>query len=195
MKEVFDYLGSLHPISNELKEFLVQHTREHLYKKNELILKEGEIAKHIWILISGTVRCFHYENDKEITNWFLTHGQIIVAVNSLAEQRPSLEMIVAMEDCNILSLSNAQLQYAYDHFPEARSLSKQIVLTYFKRLDRQLHLVRLTSLEERYELLKKEFPDLFFTIPLNYLASYIGVSTSTFNRLRRSERNKRKKSI
>lgn len=195
MKEVFDYLCSLHPISNELKEFLIQHTREQHIKKNEIILKEGEIAKHIWMLVTGTVRSFHYEDGKDVTNWFLTGGQIIVAVNSLAEQRPSNEIIVAMEDCNIQSLTSAQLQYAYDHFSEARLLSKQIVLNYFKKLDRQLHIIRLASLQQRYELLKNDFPDLFAKIPLNYLASYIGVSTSTFMRLRRSERNKRKKSL
>jgi len=195
MKEVFDYMESLHPLSAELKEFLLQHTREHHYKKNDIILKEGEIAKHVWMLVNGTVRCFHYEDDKEITNSFLMSGEIIVAVSSLAEQRPSHDIIVAMENCLVQRLSNAQLQYAYEHFSEARDLSKKIMLNYFKRLDKQLHIVRLSSLEQRYHLLKIEFPDLLAKIPLPYLASFIGISTSTLMRIRMLERNKRKRSL
>lgn len=184
MRNIFEYLESLHPLSEELKAYLLQHTKKQAYKKNELILRAGDIDKNVWLLENGTARFFHYEDDREVTTRFVTAVSVLVIISSFTEQSPSRDNIIAVEDCRLQSLSALQLQYLYNHFPEAKILSKKILLNFYKEMDRHLHLVQLPSIEQRYTIVTKECPWLLEKIPLPHLASYIGVSVRSLMRIR-----------
>ena len=64
-------MNQLHPVPEELlQEFLDQFEQLEL-KKGEVLLREGEICKHLYFVIKGGIRCFmREENAKEINLHF-----------------------------------------------------------------------------------------------------------------------------
>jgi len=69
--------------------------------------------------------------------------------------------------------------------PEFREFGRSMLVTAYAELKhRMLSMVRDTA-EERYSLLIASSPDIFQNAPLKYIASYLGVTSTSLSRIRK----------
>ncbi len=101
MKELLEYLNSIHPVSAKLQEYLLSNLKTKSIPKKDYLLKAKQICKNIYFIEKGLVRCFYVEEEKEVCSWFIKEGDIIISVESFYSQTPSYESIQALEDCII----------------------------------------------------------------------------------------------
>ena len=66
------------------------------YAKGEMILAEGDVCKSIIYIEKGLVREFYYKNNKEVTEYLAVEGTIMMSIESLFKEQPSLLHIVAL---------------------------------------------------------------------------------------------------
>ena len=127
---IIQYLNSINHLSKELIEYLNINLKVKHFKKNEIILREGNVCKNIFFIEQGLVRSFYTKEIKEVTSWFMKEGDIIISVESFFTQTPSYENIQAIENCITQYINFEQLQHIYCKFAEFNLVGRVLTERY-----------------------------------------------------------------
>ncbi len=156
-------------------------------KKEEYLLKQGQVCKELFFVRKGCLRLYYTVNGVEITVWFSFEDNSAIELSSFLSGVPSEYFLQAIEDSEILIISKSKLLKLY----KTHSVMEQVMRTFWEDVILNL-LKRFTALqkdsaEKRYlDLLSK--PNYSQRIPQKYLASYIGVTPTSLSRIRRKIR-------
>ena len=185
MENLFGMLNYLQHLSPALSERLSSVLKEISIKKKEYLVREGQISSNVYFVTKGLIRAYHInEEGEEITNWFMKEGDVIFPVESFLEQTPSHEYIMALEDLTVLYISHRELQSIYKELPEFNYHGRVLTEKYYMlSIRRERSLKRKTPIE-RYQLLLEQEPYLITRAPLQYIASYLGMTPEKISKVR-----------
>lgn len=173
----------IHP--EELDKIIAAHQRVS-YKKGDIILEKGAISNSYLILESGLMRSFVFDyNANDITTDFFSDGEIVIEVLSLFQRVPSQENIVALTDCDCWEIKYdifQELFHSIPGFTEWGRLWMTGRLFHFKQ--RSIEMVTVSA-KERYLQLIQERPQILKNSPLKHIASYLGITDTSFSRIRK----------
>jgi len=113
--------------------------------------------------------------DKEVTQWISTKGYFLTDLASFTFNTPARWNIQALTDCELYTIERQEYESLGDTIPEWHRLEKLFIAKCF------------IILEERYHKLFQLQPDLFNQVPLQYLASMLGMTPETLSRLRKKQ--------
>jgi CRP-like cAMP-binding protein len=187
MKELLEYLQSIHPLSPDLQEHLSQILQLKVVQKKEYLLKPGQVCNKIYFIEKGMARCFYMKYDKEISSWFMKEGDVIISVESFFSQKPSYECIQAIEDCVLHSMRQDELQYIFRHFPEFNYIARVLTEKYYTLSEQRLYSLRMERAFERYNYLINYHPELVKRVPSTFIASYLGITLETLSRIKHAK--------
>ncbi len=155
-------------------------------KKNEFLVKEGEVCPYFCYVESGILQHEIVVNDEAITTYLALRNTFTASLDSFLFKKPSRKSVKAIFDCRLWVLDlgtfceliegNAAFGQFYYNLIE-----KQICLIDDYRID----LLTLTP-EERYKKLLVTEPQLMQQVPLHYLASFLGISSRHMSRIRKN---------
>ena len=184
MEKLLLTLNAIAPLGLALENAIQQNLKKtHLLKK-DFLAKEGQVSKNIYFLEKGTCRAFYFSEEKEITNWFMSDGDIVISVYSFFTQSPSLENIQLLEDATVYSLSYQQLQEIYLHFPQFNLHGRIITEQYYMLSEQRNFALKKQSAKQRYDLLLKQYPHILQKASLGHIVSYLGITQETLSRIR-----------
>lgn len=189
LQPFFDELENISKLPDELKENLANSFIIRGVKKNEIILSEGEICKHVWVVLKGLVRSFHYVNDTDVTSRLMKVNHIIISVGSFYTQTPAFETLQAIEPSVLACLHHRQLEEMYNKFPSFNYIGRKLTEHYFFLTEKRLFLLRKQKAIDKYKFFLEQYPGLINEIPLKYVASFLGMSHETLSRVRRKFRS------
>jgi len=172
------------PLSDELKAYLQSILKIRHVARKEVILRQGEVARHIYFVEKGLLRSYYLLDDNEVCAWFMKERDVFVSVQSFFFQEPSMETIEALEDSTLWGITFEQLQYAYKTFPEFNYHRGVLLEKYYGKSEMRHYMTRGQTMIKRYENLVKYEPELLQRVPNKYLASYMGMNESTFSIMR-----------
>jgi CRP-like cAMP-binding protein len=178
-------INQLYPLSPEAQQFLRDHVTSCTVPKRKLLLKEGMVCEDIYFIIKGALRGFTREGSKDITTWITVENELVSSILSVDERVKSIENIQALEKCELLALTLAELEIMYERFPECNILARKILQRYYADAEQRAFIARLTKAENKYRHFLKRHPVLSNRIPLKYIASYLGVTLETLSRIRK----------
>jgi CRP-like cAMP-binding protein len=178
-------LNQLYPLSPEAEQYLRDHVTPCTVAKRKLLLKEGMTCEHIYFIVKGALRGYTREGAKDITTWITVENELVSSILSLDEQVKAIENIQALEKCELLSLTLAELETMYERFPECNILARKILQHYYADAEQRAFIARLTKAENKYRYFLKRHQTLSNRIPLKYIASYLGVTLETLSRIRK----------
>lgn len=176
-----------HPLLNqqELDSIISAHQKV-TFKKGDFILTEGETANSYLILESGLIRSFAYDyKGNDITIDFFSNYDVVIEVLSLFQRMPSKENIQTLTDCTGWKIEFEHFQelfHSIGGFPEWGRHWMTGRLFHFKQ--RSVEMVTVSA-KERYLKLIKEKPQVILQSPLKYIASYLGITDTSFSRIRK----------
>ena len=78
------------------------------------------------------------------------------------------------------------LNELYDNNPALGAIGRRIMEGMFVRLQKRMYSLLIENAETRYKNLLRDKPDFIQNIPLQFIASYLGVTSQSLSRLRRS---------
>lgn len=182
---LFSVLRSLYTLTPEAESFLQRHVTTCTIGKRKLLLREGMMCEHIYFVVSGALRGFTREGQKDITTWITVENELVSSILGLDERVRAIENIQALEKCELLALTYIDLQLMYERFPECNILARKILQRYYADAERRAFIARLTKAENKYRYFLLRHPDLSNRIPLKYIASYLGVTLETLSRIRK----------
>ena len=164
---------------------IIHFNREYLPRKY-FYLKAGETCKWVTYINKGSTRTF-ITDDKggEHILFFAFEDWFIGDLESLHTQQPGKLNIQAMEDCELLRISKREMDELEKAIPSLKEwhAAKQSK-SHFAMLNR-LAEVKALSPEKRYLDLINKHPHIFQRIPLQYIASYLGIEPPSLSRLRK----------
>ena len=184
MKALFQLLASIHPVSDELQDYLSMTLKAKQVLKKQVLLKIGHINRNIYFVTEGLFRCYYIRDEKEVCSWFMKEMDVMVSVESFFKQVPSYEAIQALEDSMVYYISYEELQFVYNNFPAFNYNARVFAEKYYSLSEQRLYALRMQKAHERYSFLTTNFPELIQRVPSKYLASYLGVTDVTLSNIR-----------
>jgi len=152
-------------------------------KRRELMTREGETEKYLYLVLDGVQRACRTHADKEVTLVFSYAGSFSGVIDSFFLQRPSVFDLEAITDSHCLRIHyNDMAQLMAQH----RSIETWVRLALTRVLadTLQRHIEILSySAEEKFLALLRRSPHVLNLVPHKYLASYIGVDPTNFSKL------------
>jgi len=158
-------------------------------KRGEYFLRRGQLSNRLGFLQSGIIREYLAINDKEVTKWISTRGYFVVDLSSFVFEKPARWHIQALTDCELYVINQENYRSINRVIPNWQELEKLFIAKCFTVLeDRVLTHLSMTA-EERYQHLFHFNRELFNVVPLQYLASMLGMTPETLSRLRKKDQS------
>jgi CRP-like cAMP-binding protein len=161
---------------------------KHLWQRAELparclIFREGDIPRKIYLIKQGAARAWFTHDDKDICFQFFFEGDVIYASESIRKKAPSPFSAETLEPSQIYWMGEADLEKIRQDAPLYNLILDKVV-------ERQSEFMRhfftflKDSPQQRYEDLLKNKPEIIRRVPLQYIASYLGITQVSLSRIR-----------
>ena len=180
---IIDAFGLTKSEFEEIKDFF----KPKEIKKGDYFLKEGQYVKQMGFVKKGILREFLYVNDKEVTKWFSTSGYIAVDLSAFFFDQKSKVNYQAITDVELLTISKEDYNRISTRVPRWNKLDKMFLAKCFSILESRIISHLALSAEERYNQFFNLSPHLFNEVPLNQIASMLGMSAETLSRIRNNQ--------
>ncbi|RRA98712.1 Crp/Fnr family transcriptional regulator [Larkinella rosea] len=156
----------------------------HVFKKNDLVVEEGKTSRHIGFVESGMFQYYVLKDGEEITTYISIENTFFASVLSFVSESPALENVRALTDGSMSMISKTNLKRLVNEMPKFKDFYIHLLEHSICGIDASRHdLIALTA-EQRYEKMLKKEPHLLQQIPLQYLASILGVTPRHLSRIR-----------
>ena len=184
MEKLFLHLRDYHKLSDEAEDALKSGFEQITLPKGELLLKEGQICRHLYFLERGAVRGFYTVDDKEITHWFGFEQDFVTSFHSFITHEPSVENIQLVEGSVLWRIPKEKLTALFNSFHDIERVVRIAYEKYYIRLEERYVNSQFRSAAERYEKLLGESPHIISRVPLGQVASFLGITQETLSRIR-----------
>jgi CRP/FNR family transcriptional regulator, anaerobic regulatory protein len=156
--------------------------------KGDLFVEEGKTSKYLGFIEKGFFQYFITLDGEEKTTYSIGANNLIASLVSFLKQVPSRENIRAAVNSSIWIISKDDFKKLQQTLPSFKDyyigiLEWQICCIEESRIDGIL-----LSAGQRYEKMMYKEPDLIQQIPVQYLASIIGVTPRHLSRIRNNLR-------
>ncbi|MGV6860414.1 MAG: Crp/Fnr family transcriptional regulator [Putridiphycobacter sp.] len=185
MEKVKAYLRQIVEISDEDWHIFSSKLKLQLVKKNEFLLKSGDIENQLSFISKGSCRYFLDRLDREITFGFSFSDEFVTGYDSLITSSPAQYNIQTLEDTELFQISKTDLNEIYKITKVGNFIGRKMAeQMYLKKASREIDLLN-KSPETMYIELFETRPEVIKHIPLKHIASYIGITPQALSRIRK----------
>jgi CRP-like cAMP-binding protein len=185
LTELQKYITSYFGITNQNMDKITSLFTESKLKKGEYFTKSGQYCEKLSFVRSGFIRVFANANDKEITQWISTKGYFITDLYSFNFKQRARWNIQALTDCELYTINKENYALLNSLVPNWAEMEKQFIAGCFIQLEDRVFSHLSLNAEERYHKLFEDNKELFNQVPLQYVASMLGMSPETLSRIRK----------
>lgn len=170
--------------NEELLLVLSQYSRVE-FKKNDFLLREGEIGNYYYFLEEGFARSYSINlNGIDITTKFFTKNEIVIDWQSYFLKSACKENVQAITPCIgwKITFTNFMKLFKIEAFREVGRTN--LIKNYFELKNHSLSAIT-TDATERYLALITDKPDIVQNVPLKQIATYLGIADTSLSRIRK----------
>lgn len=176
-----------YPISDNAFSLFEKIMTFNLFKKNEILVYTGQIAKTIYFICDGAIIAYVTDNfgNTYNKNIFLEKQFASSRVSSIL-QTPSDFTLQAIEDSVVICMPYTQ----YKKITSENEELKQFYIVYLEKnwiIDKEQREISLVmeNATTRYIKLLKAHPNIDKRIPLQHIASHLGITPTQLSRIRK----------
>jgi CRP-like cAMP-binding protein len=157
------------------------------YKKGEFYNEYHNVCKHLGFIIQGVFRIYRADEDtsEEKNMLFFSEGKFVASYTSFLSQEPCNYYTASVDTSLILYIHIDHLNKLYRESHQWERFGRFIAETAFHQLMSNTEGFLFKSAEERYQDMIKQHPEIFSTVPLYHLASYLGIAGPSLSRIRK----------
>jgi CRP-like cAMP-binding protein len=186
MEELFQYLLTLAPLSEELQAALVTRTVKETHRASKTLLAAGEVCSWIAHVECGLVKVgYDVPGGDERIVQFARAGEAVFGVGSFTTGLPSRMSVVAIEKTVIRKIYKSAIDDLIARFPAFHANVRKIIEAHTQLIEDH-YLLHLLPAKERYlNLIQSKSWLLSDRRIKDYMiADYLGFGRSTFSRFR-----------
>ncbi|MBJ2183529.1 MAG: Crp/Fnr family transcriptional regulator [Muribaculaceae bacterium] len=182
--ELTEILTRIYPLPSESIDKIAEKVDKIEIKKGSMLVEADKICRNVFFVAEGIVRAFCYAKGRDITFWIGEEGTVALSMQSYINGRAGYESIATVENCLLYKISTDDLHELYRQDIHIANWGRVFAEKEILRAEKALIPQLFTTGSERYEQLIREQPHLLNRIPLENLASYLGVTPVTLSRIR-----------
>ena len=173
-------------ISEQDFERFLKLTKTAVIEKNEFLIREGNTAKYIALVISGVLYSYSIDEkgDKHVVQIALENNWISDLYSFLSEE-PAIFNVQAIENSEIILLSKSNFEKACDTIPRIDRYFRILIQNAYVNSQRRVSSIYGNTAEERYLRLFESNPKIIQIVPQHYIASYLGIKPQSLSRIRK----------
>ncbi len=165
-------------------EDIKSHATRQIIEKGAFLLNEGDICKNFYLVVDGCLRLHYLKEGIDTSVWFSFKNNSSIELYSYISEKPSEYFIESIEKTEVICISKHRIEKLCIENPNIDSLFRLFWQDVVQTLIDRLTSLHKYSAEERYLKLLED-TDYLHRIPQKYLASYIGVTTTSLSRIKR----------
>lgn len=157
-----------------------------LFPKNRIIEEEGKIPQYLYFVVSGYMRLFSFnDNGDEITSHINCPPGFITSYFNFINQTKATDNLECITECELLRIDKSNLDLLISKSEGFKNFSIWVFqqsIAYNENRSREL--ATLTA-EQRYKTLIDNYPQILHNVPLQYIASFLGMNSKSLSRIRK----------
>jgi CRP/FNR family transcriptional regulator, anaerobic regulatory protein len=182
IKKYFDIISNA-----DIKSIASLFTTETV-SKGKYLLIEGKQCNKLSFVQSGLLRIYTVTDEgKEVTQWISEKGFFTGDISSFIFNSPSKVSIQALTDVELSSISNTDYNNIGNKVAFWHEFERKFIISCFIMMEERVMRHLSMTAEERYNYFFNQNPELFNQVPLQYIASMLGMTPETFSRIRKKQ--------
>jgi CRP-like cAMP-binding protein len=154
--------------------------------KNSILEEQETIPHHLYLVVSGFMRLFYFDgNGDEVTTYIGSPQSFIASFLSFVNQQKAKENVECITECELLRISRPDLVTLIGESENFKKFSLIIFEQAIATTEARANDLATLNAEERYKKLVENQPQLLQNIPLQYIASFLGIKPQSLSRIRR----------
>lgn len=174
-------------LSNQEVALIRPYFQEEKLQKNEFFTQTDKTCDKLSFVKSGILRIYTLSDGKEITQWISTQNFLLTEVMGFFFNQPNRWAIQALTETELLSITKTNYLKLCQKFPKWNEIEKQLIMKCFMMMEDRIFSHLSMTAEERYELYFQQNKKLFNQVPLQYIASLLGMTAETLSRIRKRQ--------
>ncbi len=147
-------------------------------------IKIGKKETYLYFLTAGIVKGWKNKGGKIVIEHLVEAGNFIASMESLFNEVPSLDTFETVTDCELYKVSKKSLELLKESDNKWNSLIEQVVSESLSCKMERLNDFQLLTAKERYLKFVDQTPDLALNVPVEVIASYLGIAPQSLSRIR-----------
>jgi len=158
---------------------------EKTLRRKEFLLQEGEVCRYKTFVSKGFMRTYRISNDgTEHVLQFSPENSWTTDPESLENNTPSSNNIVALEPSELVMWTKKDFNYLFEKIPNLKDYSQKLVYRNLYLSRQRIYTAISSTAEEKYDEFIQMYPGIISRVPLHMVASFLGVSRETLSRIR-----------
>jgi CRP-like cAMP-binding protein len=154
--------------------------------KNYIAEEQDKIPQYLYFIASGFVRLFYYDdNGDEVTSHISPANNFIASFLSFIHQKKAKENVECITECELLRISRPNLVTLIDQSENFKNFSLIIFEHAIASTETRANDLATLTAEQRYKKLMETQPAILQQVPVQYIASYLGIKPQSLSRIRR----------
>ncbi len=182
----FDSIHKVNPMTEYDKQLCYQYFEVKKFAKNTIIETAGKVHLYENFIVSGILRKFRLEETGvETTTAISTKPGFFSCFSSYTEREISNENLESITNCVLISAKREDIDLM---LKQGKTLQQYTLLVFQNIIEehkqKALDLVNLNA-KERYLKFTDQYPHLVQNVPLQHIASLLGITPQSLSRIRK----------
>jgi CRP-like cAMP-binding protein len=157
-----------------------------LMPKNRVIEEQDAVPGYLYYIVSGYLRLFHYnENGDEITTHINCPPGFFTSYLNFINQTESAENVECITECELLRITKPGLDRLMGVSPVMKDFSISVFQQSIAYNENRSSQLASLNAEQRYRNLIGTHPEILHHVPVQYIASFLGMKPESLSRIRR----------
>jgi CRP-like cAMP-binding protein len=184
MEKFFGAINQFIQLSDEGREALSSILVPLNLPKGRTLIQANTICEHVYFIEEGLARTWYIKNGKDVTDWLAAENSFVVSIVSFLTQQPDRRSVELLEPSFLWGLSYKELERLYWQSHEIERLGRLLVGHGLVLVQQRFDDLHFSTAQERYRKLMHENPTFIQRVPLQMVASYLGITQETLSRIR-----------
>ena len=154
--------------------------------KGDFLSREGDICTKLAIVKTGILRSFYHKDTEQLTTYFNIEGTVATALRSYLKEVPAYENIQSLTDVELIYIEKKDMSILFEEIPAWNRIVRIVMEFLYVKMEERSISLQYNTASERYLSFLVEFPNVANRIPLQYIASFLGITPETLSRIRKS---------
>ncbi|RAJ08938.1 Crp/Fnr family transcriptional regulator [Arenibacter echinorum] len=156
------------------------------FNKGDFFIKEGKITNQLAFIDEGSFQYYSLSKGEERTTYIALQNSFVASLLSYLREIPSRENIRALTKATLWIIDKKNVVKLQNEVPAFKEFYIGLIEWQICCIDKsKFDLLTLTA-DERYKKLMEEEPEILQQIPLQYIASMMGITQRHLSRLRKN---------
>jgi len=158
-----------------------------VYKKGEFYNEYKNVCKHLGFVITGVFRIYHVheETTEEKNMLFFTERQFMTSFKSFLNQTACDYYTASLTDSTVIYIHIDHLNKLYSQSHGWEKFGRVVAEHAFNDVMSNTEGFLFKSPEQRYLEMTQKHPDIYNSVPLYHIASYLGIQGPSLSRIRK----------